>query len=47
MIEACGMKLNKYKVFNEKNQLVLVELLCNELKFCRKEEIYYIHNYIL
>ena len=46
-VKACGMKLNMYKLFNEKNQLVLVQLVRNELKSCRKKEIYYTHNHTL
>ncbi len=36
MVEAC-----------KKNQLVLVQLVCNKSKSYGKEEIYYIYNYIL
>lgn len=44
---ACGMKLNMYKLWNEKNQLVSVELSRNELKSCGKEEVCYTHNHTL
>lgn len=47
MIEVCGMKLNIYKLFDKKNQLVLVELVHNKLKSRGKKEIYYTHNHIL
>ena len=43
---ACGMKL-KYKLWNEKNQLVSVELSRNELRSCGKEGVCYTHNHTL
>ena len=46
-VEACGMKLNMYKLFDEKNQLVSVQLVRNELKSRGKEEICYTHNHTL
>ncbi len=47
MVESCEMKFNIYKLFDRNNQLVLVQLVYNELKSCKKEEIYYTHNYTL
>lgn len=32
-VETCKIKLNIYKLTDKKNQLVLVELVCNERKF--------------
>ena len=43
--EACGMKLNMYKVWDEKKQLVSVTLSRNELKFCGKDDVCYTHNH--
>ena len=45
--ELCRMKLNIYKLWNEKNQLVSVELSRNELKSRGKEEVCYTHNHTL
>ena len=45
--EACRIKLNIYMLWNEKNQLVSVELSCNKLKSYGKEEICYTYNYTL
>ena len=45
--EPCGMKLNMYKLWDEKNQLVSVELSRNELKSRGKEEVCYTHNHTL
>lgn len=47
MVEVYGIMLNIYKLFNEKNQLVLIQLVRNDLKSFGKEEIYYIYNHIL
>lgn len=45
--KACGTKLNMYKVWDEKNQLVSVTLLHNEPKSQGKEDVCYMHNHIL
>lgn len=47
IIKPCRIKLNIYKLFDDKNQLVLVDLVRNQLKSYGKEEIYYTHNHIL
>ena len=41
------MKLKVYKLWDEKNQLVSVELSRNELKSYGREEVCCTHNYIL
>ena len=41
------MKLNIFKLWNEKNQLVSIKLLYNKIKSCRKKEVYYMHNHKL
>lgn len=36
------MTLNMYKLFDKKDQLVLVQIVYNKHKFCKKEKMYYI-----
>ncbi len=45
--EACEMKLNMYKVWDKKNQLVSVTLSNNKLKSRGKEDVCYTHNHTL